>query len=351
MDDDDTDTHMDRDSFDDDWNKWFYDAEQDLCDVMGLDGDERRKRCGRAAGPKFVWGCAIEDIASLAAGANAVSREWRCVAQWAKQLAAVSTCQLEHGSARNGVVSAANAARRRLANLVGRMREQQAQGRSGIDLGPRLAACAAIHRADDHLALESIAERAKKEATTIERQDAARKIDQWKQWLRSGHADGLRNQHRFTRTPTGWIPSRIAAKPAARLSGADDVSRLTEGEMRRIITGDATNTAPLSPQCTVEKEAEEWGKLWAAQERLPPLSWPTELGPMPPRPSVQKLRAALATFPPDTGLSWDALHPRALRRLSDARLERLIDFLMMAERRGQWPATMGTGHRGTTAEV
>ncbi len=111
--------------------------------------------------------------------------------------------------------------------------------------------------------------------------------------------------------------------------------------MRRIITGDATNTAPLSPQCTVEKEAEEWGKLWAAQERLPPLSWPTELGPMPPRPSVQKLRAALATFPPDTGLSWDALHPRALRRLSDARLERLIDLLMMAERRGQWPATMG----------
>ena len=43
------------------------------------------------------------------------------------------------------------------------------------------------------------------------------------------------------------------------------------------------------------------------------------------------------TFPAATGLSWDALHPRALCRLSDKTLARIIAILARAERTGQWP--------------
>ncbi len=43
------------------------------------------------------------------------------------------------------------------------------------------------------------------------------------------------------------------------------------------------------------------------------------------------------TFPAAMGLSWDALHPRALCRLSDRTLAMIITILARAERTGNWP--------------
>ena len=43
------------------------------------------------------------------------------------------------------------------------------------------------------------------------------------------------------------------------------------------------------------------------------------------------------TFPAATGLSWDALHPRALCGLSDLTLAMIITILARAERIGNWP--------------
>ena len=42
-------------------------------------------------------------------------------------------------------------------------------------------------------------------------------------------------------------------------------------------------------------------------------------------------------FPAATGLSWDALHPRALCRLSDRTLAMVITILARAEKTGNWP--------------
>ena len=33
----------------------------------------------------------------------------------------------------------------------------------------------------------------------------------WQSWIHGGQADGLRRQHRFSRTPDGWIPTAKAS--------------------------------------------------------------------------------------------------------------------------------------------
>ncbi len=281
----------------------------------------RQRTCGRSHGPKFIWECAMKDIASPGAGATVASREWRGVAEWTKQLAAAASHRISGEPPPGGTAGAANAARKRLARLVARMRLEQQHGDRSSDQGPRLAAWLAIHRADHPSVLQRLSELATNEAVAIENCNAKMMKARWKQWLSEGPVSGLRNQHRFTRTPTGWVPCKVAARPPSMLSAIDDISDLTTEELRRIVKGDPDDVAPLSPQDAVEQEAIEWGKLWATQEQMPPLRWPAELGPMPPRPIVDQLRAALATFPVGTGLASDALHPRALSRLVDARLE------------------------------
>ena len=49
------------------------------------------------------------------------------------------------------------------------------------------------------------------------------------------------------------------------------------------------------------------------------------------------LLAAANTFPTDTGLGWDRLHPRALNRLSRGLLLWICAVLHQAEISGNWP--------------
>ena len=53
---------------------------------------------------------------------------------------------------------------------------------------------------------------------------------------------------------------------------------------------------------------------------------------------VQALLAAANTFPMETGLGWDSLHPMALNRFSQGTLLWLCAVMHHAERTGEWPA-------------
>ena len=57
--------------------------------------------------------------------------------------------------------------------------------------------------------------------------------------------------------------------------------------------------------------------------------------------SADVIRAAASTFPDETGLGWDKLHPKALARCSDEALLELVAILMLAERLGRWPSLVG----------
>ncbi len=66
-------------------------------------------------------------------------------------------------------------------------------------------------------------------------------------------------------------------------------------------------------------------------------AWPDDLGVIPPMILVDALLAAANTFPKDTGLGWDRLHPRALNRVSHGVLLWLCAVLHQAETNGKWP--------------
>ena len=54
------------------------------------------------------------------------------------------------------------------------------------------------------------------------------------------------------------------------------------------------------------------------------------------------LKAAILTFPVETGLGVDAMQPRAILRLSDDSLRALCTIMMAAELHGCWPEVLRT---------
>ena len=65
-------------------------------------------------------------------------------------------------------------------------------------------------------------------------------------------------------------------------------------------------------------EARRWSREWQCEAEYIQPQWPNEpaIGELPAL-TIEDLRDAARTFPPDTGLGWDGVHPRALTRLSD----------------------------------
>jgi hypothetical protein len=66
------------------------------------------------------------------------------------------------------------------------------------------------------------------------------------------------------------------------------------------------------------------------------------MGPLLPKMALPGLKRALASFAADTGLGWDALHPRALLRLPDSLLMAFLRILFICECRGEWPSFVAT---------
>ena len=97
----------------------------------------------------------------------------------------------------------------------------------------------------------------------------------------------------------------------------------------------------LHSQEEVEREARTWASIWQADAQPPALLWPTILGEPLPELCVTAALYACAAFPSDTGLGWDNLHPRALRRVSAAAIAALLRIFMLAELLGRWPEMIG----------
>ena len=57
--------------------------------------------------------------------------------------------------------------------------------------------------------------------------------------------------------------------------------------------------------------------------------------------TAEVLWSSADTFPSNTGLGWDKLHPKAVRRCGEAALNALARILVLAELIGGWPAAVG----------
>ena len=195
---------------------------------------------------------------------------------------------------------------------------------------------------DDGHAVTSLHAVAIAHAEATERESRRSNVANWIQWMVGGSSHGLRRQHRFTREPTRWIDSRVAAAPPPSDVPApahDRECNDVDSQTSRLLRWDVHSApAPLGSQALVDREAEDWSRHWAAGEE-PSLtfSWPDDMGPALPRPTVSAMKAAANTFSSDTGLGWDDAHPRWILRLPEHVIERLIDILVEAETLGHWP--------------
>ncbi len=236
---------------DDKWRTWISDAEHDLMDLMGDTGGNRTGASTRSCGPTFKWECALGGTASPHRGSTATAREWRCVVAWAKAAATAATFHASGQQIPHGVHRAAAAACTRAAALTRRVMTGD-----GAD-APRMAAWLIGAHAADPAALGVLSAMSEAHAVALEQAATNKRKQDWVQWLRKGHSNGLSNQHRFTRTSGGWISSKVAARPGTTFGDLDDADGITADERARIATADLGDIAPLSTQDTVEQEAIE----------------------------------------------------------------------------------------------
>ncbi len=167
----------------------------------------------------------------------------------------------------------------------------------------------------------------------------------WRAHMQGGPAAGLRRQHRFTRCPSGWIPTKVGKPPVLLpndvTGGELEAEGISEHDLRRAEVQHAGVMRPLNAQELVESEANDWGEQWAEGVDCAELVWPSDLGDQLGLPTPAEMRRAMMSFPPETGLGWDAWHPRAWTRLSDSMIMALARILAAAEVAGRWPAAIG----------
>ena len=118
----------------------------------------------------------------------------------------------------------------------------------------------------------------------------------------------------------------------------DDLDGLSEQQLASVKgCGKTEEVCPADAQQEANQAARDWGKQWGCgREEHEELQWPQDMGEAPPELWTDAVLEAAMTFPADTGLGWDGLHPRCLNRLSKELLNWLVLILKQAEKSGRW---------------
>ena len=137
----------------------------------------------------------------------------------------------------------------------------------------------------------------------------------WQAWIHEGPAAGLKRQHRFSRTPTGWIPTVMSTGNCDGIELDDEVDGLdglTAEQLSSLKHEHADKDAPACSQQEVDDQADKWHREWGKGIDHEPIQWPEDLGEDLADLLVEELLDAAATFPNETGLGWDQIHPKAI---------------------------------------
>ena len=313
---------------------WLGSIEQELTDVMGLDEHQKRRASGRAAGPRFIFKPALGPPGSSLAKVSPSTEAWRMAAAWLRRIQQGYT-----GTGGLGGVLDHGAMRARY-NLC-------AADWKALDGDDRSVEFRQWHRAISFRDLSNGGQvqqllcHAHEKALEHDRKDQRAALLSWRNWLVEGPASGLKRQHRVSRTAAGWTPSLVATPQRAADSPVDGDDEENEEELLLCTAQDEQLEVPCDAQQTAEASKEQWAEVWQAEATPPVLDWPHDMGVPMPVPCVQAAKRAMATFPAETGLGWDRLHPRALLRLSDQAIVALLRIFILAELLGEWPRAIG----------
>ncbi len=287
------------------YKMWINAFEAQVADVQGLEGRARKKFMTRASGPHFTWRPAIGRPGSCRSKLSPITMAWKVMSDWLVHLlqGAASICS--------------EPTKRRARSALWRIRYHNweylppsrhtdffrdwAKGIAAMDLSNRV-----LVNIQRMVAVDTY--------KAAERYDHCLARASWNSWLHEGPSRSSSRLHKLTRSTSGWIPTKEQAEPD------DDID-----EDQINFPGVVDDWIPLSGQQQVEEEAKVWAAEWRADIEQSPIRWPDKIHQERlPGLSMDTVEAAALTFPINTGLSWDNLHPRAVLRGSAQLLELLI---------------------------
>ena len=82
-----------------------------------------------------------------------------------------------------------------------------------------------------------------------------------------------------------------------------------------------------------------WSGLWQCEHEQEDLQRPDECGVVE-KITTDRLRHALLSFPTETGLGQDAIHPKAVARVPDELFDGLVELIEASVQCGKWPKAL-----------
>ena len=276
----------------------------------GLEGRQAEAKKGRSAGAHFCWKPALGDGTAGAAKTTSASRAWRKTAKWlgnvvqTKWSGNVESARWKIRFYRHPKPDLAFATAEQLASL-----KVFEDWRAAISTGQ-------LH---SKAWLEMLKQVAEKQADKQEAAAQLASMKSYQEWINGGSGCGLKRQHQFSRNATGWTETALDRCSSNEVGEHDDLEGLSEEQIEAIKDKFGDSSTPATVQAEVNDQAAAWKTVWGndRDDKSDPV-WPEDIGTIPPMVVVQALIDAAMTFPRETWLGWDRLHPRALCRLSHA---------------------------------
>ena len=314
---------------------WYKAARAEWSSLAGQALDYRK--------PRFRWVSAAGPTAKPRPGSPHASATWRSLAKRAQDLIKM---MLESNGALSGTKAVVmrghlGAAQKAAMSLSNSQRETA--GRKMLSWGSSLAAAVRTSSVQWIRSLSSVAEiHAKQlEALALNTRRA-----EWRALV--GGSDAKPNAlaspsklaHRWVKGLAGWQHSPVGDIQQNDAIPCDQDNGELEDEMlvQHAVTS-RCQQVPLADQAAVEKQADDWVRLWKTDEpyRMPnfPRS-PEHLQTLLP----SALKMAASSFPLGTGLGGDNISPRAILRLSDEAISALVVLLTAFEGLGQWASAL-----------
>ncbi len=316
------------DELDDAYCRFVTDAEAVWCSIDGC--TDKRAIGARAQGPRMRWVPALGPPSSQHRFSSFASRLWRTAARHLHDIVRAEAFG-GHGPSL-GTAAQADRAWRRLCAAAAPSRHDN------HEVGLHRAWAAALvrqrHRCAEDWTL--LVEEAVCHAVRAENATRKAMEHEWRAWIHGGPCKGLGRQHRYSRTPVGWVPTR-AVNGVAMFNDEMDGDDVDDSDLRIMSIPPDEPACPPCSQGTVEAEANVWARHWDEASGQAEVRWPANMGTVPEAFVVDQMLTAACTFAEGTGLGWDNLHPRAILRLPRRLLQRLVDILLAAERIGRWP--------------